>query len=82
MQDLEKRKGHFHMKNHATMRVLSAIEYDQVSGGLSLHTAPTPIGGPVSPEPPTPPIIIERGPNKPSGGPVPSPQNPGPFPVG
>jgi len=66
------------MKTSA-IRDLALTECDQVSGGISFHPEP----GPTQPQPPTPPIIIESGPNKPTGGPVFSPlPNPGPFTVG
>jgi hypothetical protein len=58
-----------------TIRDLTAIECDQVSGGIVFHPEP----GPVSPEPPIPPIIFQ-GPLKPTPGPIPYPgPNPGPF---
>jgi hypothetical protein len=68
------------MKANGMMRELSAHELNDISGGFHLPIS----GGPVSPEPPVPPIIIIGPINKPTHGPIPSPYpSPiiGPFPV-
>ena len=66
------------MKANVTMRALDSIELDQVSGGFTVS------GGPVSPEPKIPPIILFGPVHTPQHGPNPSPYpNPiiGPFPI-
>ena len=64
------------------MRELRAGELDQVSGGSGFHMPVS--GGPVSSEPPVPPIVIIGPISKPTHGPIPSPYpSPviGPFPI-
>lgn len=68
--------------NRNTLRQLSSVECDRVSGGI---THPFPVGpGPVAPEPPVPPIVIVGPIAKPISGPIPTPNPPkgiGQFPI-
>ena len=79
MQGLEEEEIDL-MKANGMMRELSAHELNDVSGGFHLPIS----GGPVSPEPPVPPIIIIGPINTPTHGPIPSAYpSPviGPFPI-